>query len=224
MKTSFLVLIALSATAIAAIVGAQQNIINGDFSDGLSGWNTQGPAVVENGVLRLSDGGILWQNFTASGYPVGAYEFSYDFKLSAPVEAWRLSINGDGFKASMGEVTSGPPLFFLVFDAVHTRTPVQADTWYHMSITAPSRYETATLTLTSASSSFTGMTSESAAFPSGGRIQFQELGTATHGDLQIDNIGLWQVPEPSAALLAAIGAMAIAIRRRQGHHLVQLPS
>lgn len=206
----------LPTLAAAALVGGQEQIDNGSFSAGLTGWSTQGNVSIDAGALRLSAGGTAWQVYDAPGYPTGAFEFGYEFKTSAPYDSWRLSLSGEArFKTVHGETYGGVPSFWSMYDA--RPVAIDSDTWYRVSVIGDSHYSDPTLTLTRISDGLVlsnyVSTLSSPSSPSGGRIQIHDFLDRPNGDFWITNISLYQVPETSVSTGFLVGLFLLTLTR-----------
>jgi hypothetical protein len=218
MKTAVLSSLFLPTLAAAALTGGNEAIDNGSFSAGLTGWSTVGNVTIDSGAMRLSAGGQAYQVFDAPGYPVGAYEFSYDFKTEAPYDSWRLTVGGGNrFKAVMGEEQryGDGPSFWEMYSAHPVL--IEPGVWYHLSVSAESYSAPSTLTLSRISdgailSSYTGATS--AQSPNGGRLQLSDFTSRSNGDLWIDNLSLYQVPEIGSPVAIGLGLLLLLTMRR----------
>lgn len=127
--------LALLGLLLAATASAQ--IVNGDFSAGVTGWTpaTSGTAGIQFTAFGLPDFSVnLRRVLTITGGPTGTASISQTFECTAEGEGGTCEIQLDRLIN-----TNGPPVTFIVNvdgDLAHSFThgPLNRNDWAHVSV------------------------------------------------------------------------------------------
>jgi len=197
----------LSILSIFLVSSASANLItNGDFSSGLSGWNTRGDVTVgtagpgmdgDFALIGFDDGPAannrLWQNFDVSGLN-------------------QIQVSFDWFFEYLDNESNRNDVFLSILKDLDS-APVENITLDELKTNATPRSNEANL--------FSGTFSrliDVSEFDTDARLQFRL--TERNGDVYswagIDNVNVSPVPEPTTILLFGAGlAGLIAVQRRK---------
>lgn len=213
----------LSSAALTALLlsgGAQAQLVNGDFQNGLSGWSTTGDVLAQGGSMTLTTAFNDSEEgpFNLSGNPA---EYITVVEAAAGVAAFGLDLSLDeyGVEGSLARqsfgVAAGQTLSFSwTFSTLET---LYQD---HAFIVLDGQV----LTLASRSGGPFGAQSYSHTFSNAGTATLA-VGVIDTGDaigvssLNISDVQLTTAvpePAPAALLLAGLGIVGLLARRRRG--------
>lgn len=209
----------LGALALAS-AGAQAQVVNGNFQNGLASWSTYGDVVAQGGTMTLTTAYIDTEDlpFNLSGHAavdIGMVEAAagvapYALDLSATEYGFEGSLSTQSFNVAAGQTLS----FSWSFSTHETQFED------HAFVVIDGQ----AFTLATRSSAVAGQQSFSHVFSSAGtaNLAFGVIDTVDGlgvSSLAVSNVQLTTAvpePTPAAMLLAGLGVMGLLARRRRG--------
>ena len=193
--------------------GAHADLINGDFSSGLTGWTTEGDVVVESGAASIGDEDPYSLLYQGVALAPGLYELEFDFSnlLSDYVPPSGPVTFPDIHFASLYFIND-----LSQFD-LNTLSFDDAAALFDMDYTGPYNVQgvISASPLGQAWSHFTMTFDNNCAYaiPTFELLDFNLV--SGDSEVLIDNVSVAIVPEPSTVLLLSIGLATGLLRRRK---------
>jgi hypothetical protein len=209
----------LLASALLGVHTAQAQIVNGDFSAGLTGWTVKGDAVTSGGTLMLTTAATVEDDASLNlsgnsaldvnvlGPAAGVAPSAFDLAAGLPTgAAYEGTLVQQSFVAAAGQTLS----FSWFFSTPETTLQDHAFVVLNGQVNTLATGTNVGNTINTFSRTFTQSGPVLLSF---GVVDTEDFSVVSK--LSISNVQITAVPEPAAWLLMVLGAGVICQRRRR---------